>query len=130
MLGSPFWMSPEMVRYEPHSTPTDIWSFAISLLEMINGHPPNHTCAVLALFKTATVGVDLSQWTFSAPLTDFLRLCLQFEPAKRATATELRKHAFLEKACDKSDMQNLVRQIFLQENAATSSTAATTTVKK
>lgn len=121
-----------MVRYEPHSTPTDIWSFAISLLEMINGFPPNHTCAVLALYKTATIGIDLSQWTFSAPLTDFLQRCLKFEPSKRATASELRKHEFLEKACDKEDMQNLIRQIFVQESAAaaTASTSSSCAIKK
>jgi serine/threonine protein kinase len=29
MLGSPYWMPPEMVLYEPHCEPADIWSFAI-----------------------------------------------------------------------------------------------------
>jgi hypothetical protein len=112
MLGSPFFISPEMIRYEPHSTPTDIWSFAISLLEMVNGHPPNHNNAVRAMFVTATVGVDLSQWTFSAALTDFLAQCLQRDPLRRAAAPALRKHAFLRKACDRADMQRLLRTIF------------------
>jgi serine/threonine protein kinase len=67
----------------------------------------------------------LSQWTFSAPLTDFLQRCLKFEPSKRATASELRKHEFLEKACDKEDMQNLIRQIFLQESAAAATSSST-----
>jgi len=114
MLGSPFFISPEMVRYEPHGTPTDIWSFAISLLEMINGHPPHHNNPVKAMFVTATVGVDLTQWTFSLPLTDFLGHCLQRDPAKRATASTLREHAFLLKACDKVEMQRLLRTIFIQ----------------
>ncbi len=112
MLGSPFFISPEMIRYEPHSTPTDIWSFAISLLEMVNGHPPNHTNAVRAMFVTATAGVDLSQWTFSAELTDFLAQCLQRDPLRRAAAPALRKHAFLSKSCDRADMQRLLRTIF------------------
>lgn len=46
-------------RYLPHSQPADIWSFAISMLEMINGHPPNHKSPVKALFTTATKGMGM-----------------------------------------------------------------------
>lgn len=41
MVGSPFWMPPEMIKRLPYSYPVDIWSFAICLLELANGQPPN-----------------------------------------------------------------------------------------
>ena len=41
MVGSPFWMPPEMIKRQQYSYPVDIWSFAICLLELANGQPPN-----------------------------------------------------------------------------------------
>ena len=34
MLGSPFWIAPEMIQLKPHGPPVDIWAFAISILEV------------------------------------------------------------------------------------------------
>ena len=41
ILGSPFWIAPEMIQLKPHGAPVDIWAFAISILEVINGRPPH-----------------------------------------------------------------------------------------
>eukprot|EP00026_Physarum_polycephalum_P003650 Phypoly_transcript_03663.p1 GENE.Phypoly_transcript_03663~~Phypoly_transcript_03663.p1 ORF type:complete len:665 (+),score=125.19 Phypoly_transcript_03663:141-2135(+) len=46
MAGSPFWMPPEMILGIPHGTPADMWSFAICLLELANGEPPNRKSPV------------------------------------------------------------------------------------
>lgn len=40
MVGSPFWIAPEVVRKEPHGKPLDIWSLAICCLEMFNQRCP------------------------------------------------------------------------------------------
>mmetsp|Transcript_12109 Transcript_12109/g.29673 ORF Transcript_12109/g.29673 Transcript_12109/m.29673 type:complete len:375 (-) Transcript_12109:115-1239(-) len=119
MLGSPFWMPPEMVNYDAHGTPSDIWSFAISMIEMIDGHPPNYDSSVKALWKTGTEGIDLSTYKFSEACNDFLRRSLEFDPHKRATATELLQHPFLRLACDRSTMKALLRRIFVSENLGT-----------
>jgi len=118
MLGSPFWMPPEMCLYEPHAQPADIWSCSISLLEMINGKPPHRESPVLAMFTTATKGIDLSQWRFSDELTDFLQQSLHYDPKQRATAHQLLKHKFLSKADSVEDMQRLLRQIFVTQAIA------------
>eukprot|EP01121_Diplochlamys_sp_Union-15-3_P010531 TRINITY_DN2965_c0_g1_i2.p1 TRINITY_DN2965_c0_g1~~TRINITY_DN2965_c0_g1_i2.p1 ORF type:complete len:153 (+),score=16.78 TRINITY_DN2965_c0_g1_i2:122-580(+) len=34
MLGSPFWIAPEMILRQPHAEPADIWSFGICTLEI------------------------------------------------------------------------------------------------
>ena len=34
VLGSPFWIAPEMIQLKPHGPPVDIWAFAISILEV------------------------------------------------------------------------------------------------
>ena len=35
VLGSPFWIAPEMIQLKPHGPPVDIWAFAISILEVL-----------------------------------------------------------------------------------------------
>lgn len=42
MVGSPYWMPPEMIKKDPHGLPVDVWSFGICIVEMITGNPPNH----------------------------------------------------------------------------------------
>jgi len=115
MVGSPFWMPPEMIQQKPHSTPVDIWSFAISLLEMANQRPPMMESAVKAMFTVATEGAT----SFDEPelwsdcFKEFLSLCLKMDPAERATAADLLKHPFIKKADSRDNMENILKKIFL-----------------
>jgi len=56
MVGSPFWMPPEMILRQPHGLPVDVWSFGVCLMEMANGHPPNRKSSIKAMFVAATTG--------------------------------------------------------------------------
>jgi serine/threonine protein kinase len=46
MLGSPFWMPPEMIQSKAHGCSADIWSFAVCILELALGAPPNYESKV------------------------------------------------------------------------------------
>jgi len=118
MLGSPFWIPPEMIRREYHGTPCDIWSFAICMLEMANSKPPHRKSSIRAMFAAVVEDpptVDnTSQW--STALQEFLQCCLKKNPAERWTASALLKHPFLEKAATKTSMKSILHQIFIEKS--------------
>lgn len=112
MAGSPFWMPPEMILGIPHGTPADMWSFAICLIELADGEPPNRKSPVRAMFLGATEGINISS-KYSPDFSDFLKKCLQIDQTKRITAGELLKHPFLNKADTQDTMKKILAQIFI-----------------
>ena len=115
MVGSPFWIPPEMIQKKEHGTPADIWSLGILCLEMAHGRPPHRDSALKAMFQVAA-GIpptfeDPSQW--SDLFKDFLEQMLVIDPAKRATAAQLLKHPWMGKADSRAGMMVILQDIFI-----------------
>lgn len=95
MVGSPFWMPPEMIQGKAHSNPVDIWSLAVSLIEMIMKKPPNRNSSVKAMYIVASQGliphINMleKKKKISSQLSQFLSGCLNMDPSQRSTATQL-----------------------------------------
>jgi len=121
MVGSPFWMPPEMIRREPHGCPADIWSFAVCLLEMYLREPPNASSRLRAMFIAATDGLKDSIPAHASPeAKDFLSHCLELDPKKRATAAELLKHPFVQGPRLSDGIKDVLRGIFISQSLALS----------
>ncbi|KAL8168235.1 hypothetical protein V2J09_009734 [Rumex salicifolius] len=96
--GSPYWMSPEVVMNSNSSNcAVDIWSLGCTVLEMATSKPPwSQYEGVAAIFKIGN-SKDIPEIPnhLSSTAKNFLRLCLQRDPAARPSAAELLEHPFV-----------------------------------
>lgn len=105
MVGTPYWMAPEVIRESAYDAKADIWSLGITCYEMATGMPPyadQHPMRALFFIPksdpprlpSAATGSSSSLW--SERFQSFIERCLQTIPAERATAKELLEHPFLQ----------------------------------
>jgi hypothetical protein len=117
MLGSPYWIPPEMIHNKPHSCPVDMWSFAVCLLELYNGEPPFSPSSLKCMFTAATDGLS-SQIPANATANakDFLEKCLQIDPNDRAKPGDLLQHPWVKQTKIGKGIVEVLKQIFLSNS--------------
>eukprot|EP01006_Ploeotia_vitrea_P034696 TRINITY_DN65790_c13_g2_i1.p2 TRINITY_DN65790_c13_g2~~TRINITY_DN65790_c13_g2_i1.p2 ORF type:complete len:163 (-),score=83.85 TRINITY_DN65790_c13_g2_i1:62-484(-) len=97
MIGSPYWMAPEVVRQAGYGRKADIWSLGCTVIEMATAQSPWHEynpiAACFAIGESDKLP-DIPD-SLSDSCKDFIKLCLQRDKDKRPTATQLIHHEWL-----------------------------------
>ncbi|XP_050442510.1 serine/threonine-protein kinase PAK mbt [Adelges cooleyi] len=112
LVGTPYWMSPEVISRLPYGPEVDIWSLGIMVIEMVDGEPPFFNEPPLQAMRRIR---DMpppklkNSNKISPRLQGFLERLLVRDPAQRATAAELLQHPFLRLAGPPSLLVPLIR---------------------
>ncbi|KAK8844042.1 hypothetical protein IAR55_006836 [Kwoniella newhampshirensis] len=112
MVGTPYWMAPEIVTRKEYGPKVDIWSLGILAIEMLEGEPPYlNENPVRALYLIATNGTPkVKDWErLSGVFRDYLKCTLTVDAERRPTADQLLKHEFFKHCAPLTSLSNMIR---------------------
>lgn len=112
VVGTPYWMAPELIRGTDYDSKVDIWSLGITCIEMAEGEPPHlHEPPLRALLMISISGSptlkDPTRW--SSQFLHFLAQSTSIDAEQRPTAEQLLNHPFLTMASTQEEYGAFVR---------------------
>lgn len=114
IVGTPYWMAPELIRGLAYDGKIDVWSTGITAIEMAEGEPPLINEQPLRALLLITVNPpptlrERQRW--SEKYHHFLKACLTSDPAKRASTEQLLMHPFIKKSCDSATFGSFTKYL-------------------
>ncbi|KAF3491992.1 STE/STE11/CDC15 protein kinase [Arthroderma uncinatum] len=103
VVGTPYWMAPEVIELSGATTASDIWSLGSTVIELLEGKPPYYKFQPMqALFRIVNDDHPPLPQGASPAVRDFLMQCFQKDPNLRVSARKLLKHPWIVNArrCD------------------------------
>jgi len=113
VIGTPFWMAPEVIQEIGYDCVADIWSLGITALEMAEGKPPYgdiHPMRAIFMIPTKPPPTFRDSDRWSPQFIDFVSRCLVKTPDKRATASELLRSEFIVGAGNCSILSTMISE--------------------
>jgi serine/threonine protein kinase len=96
VVGTPYWMAPEVIELAGATTASDIWSLGCTVIELLDGKPPYHKFAPMpALFRIVNDDHPPLPEGTSPLVRDFLMQCFQKDPNLRVSAKKLLRHPWI-----------------------------------
>jgi len=121
MVGTPYWMAPEVVTKKLYGPKIDIWSLGIMVIEMVEGEPPYlNENPLRALYLIATNGSPsvrhMEQQT--PEFKEFLEACLTVDAEERPTSEKALEYDFIKNSGSKAVLVPLIKATkSIQNNA-------------
>jgi serine/threonine protein kinase len=107
-------MAPEVLQSQEYDGKADIWSLGITAIELAMGEPPHanvHPMRAIFMIPNSDPPTLPEPHKWSKDFNDFLKVCLQKDPAKRPSADQLLKSSsFILKGKSKKIIADLVDQ--------------------
>ena len=97
VVGSPYWMAPEVIKESDYDSSADVWSIGITCIELAKGEAPLmhiHPMRVLFLIPT-NPPPTLEGDSFSKHAQNFVMDCLIKIPSQRPKCSDLLQHSFI-----------------------------------
>ncbi|RHZ54096.1 uncharacterized protein CDV56_105079 [Aspergillus thermomutatus] len=96
VVGTPYWMAPEVIELSGATTASDIWSLGCTVIELLEGKPPYYNLQPMpALFRIVNDDHPPLPQGASPAVKDFLMQCFQKDPNLRVSARKLLKHPWI-----------------------------------
>ena len=90
MVGTPYYLSPEIINNQPYDSKSDIWALGVLLYELMTFKMPFNAVSLPLLSIKINRGVYAPPpGIYSSELKDLLKKCLTLDPKGRPTINEI-----------------------------------------
>ncbi|CAH8343555.1 unnamed protein product [Eruca vesicaria subsp. sativa] len=96
VVGTPYWMAPEVIEMSGVCAASDIWSVGCTVIELLTCVPPYYDLQPMpALFRIVQDDSPPIPDSLSPDITDFLRQCFKKDSRQRPDAKTLLSHPWI-----------------------------------